>query len=164
MRTSDGTRRIQRWHALLLAGVLAIAATACGGEATETVTFADRIQADIPADMERQDLQGFDSAVGRWSNGELELTYDIGRFSDPLGYGDRDEFRISLLTISDRSATIEYFYDTEMDSARPWIAALHIPDLGNGDALTMYVHAADEDGQDAALRIFRSLKVLDDAS
>jgi hypothetical protein len=140
---------------------LVLLAACGGGEKTRLVEVDGRLTMKIPVDMEPGGIQGIDSAVGRWANGSLELTYDLGTHAAGPGNAGSEAFRVSLLTIDGRSATIEYYYDESGDMQRPYVAALYIADTGGGDRLAMFVRSSDENGQDRARRIFRSIEFVD---
>jgi len=50
--------------------------------------------------------------------------------------------------------------DTEGSLSLPLVAAIHFLGAGGGNGLTMYARCADEDAQDLALDIFRTIKFI----
>ena len=124
----------------------------------QTITVESAFSFQVPGDMTGVDAEGVDSLVGRFESPVMELDYDYGASANDLGNNAKPEFKITLLTVDGHEATIERFQDSASDSSFPLVAAIHFPDAGNGSALTMYARCADEDAQDLAVDIFRSIK------
>jgi hypothetical protein len=155
---------------LAAAILLAFASLAAGCRAASsikdarTVTVEGAFTFKIPGDMSGVDAQGIDSIVGRFSSPAMELDYDYGAQAGPLGNDSKPEFKITLLTVDGREATIERFVDTASNAALPLVAAIHFEDTGDGNGLTMYTRCVDEDAQDLAVDIFRTIKFIDPKS
>lgn len=149
--------------ALLLFGA-AMALAACGNgpiEDPQKVVVAERVQFTIPGDLTSNGISGIDSVVGRWSNADLQLLLDYGQSSDPLGNKGKDAFRLTLTTIDGEKATIERFTDAHGDPQRPYVAAIHFDDTGDGTQLTIFGRASTEDGQDLLMEIFDTIQWVD---
>ena len=155
--------------ALRVLALMAVAVTAvsvaCGGSGgikdPEEIVVAEAIEFKIPGDMDELGVAGIDSVVGQWESEGLSLLLDYGASSDSLGYTNKDGYRVTYLTISDRKAVIERFMDPEVDTARPYVAAVYFEDAGEGKKLPIFGRAASEDDQDLLLDIYRTLKWLD---
>jgi len=152
---------------LAAAVLLAFAFVAAGCRASspikdaQTVTVEGAFTFKIPGDMSGVDAQGDGSIVGRFSSPVMELDYDYGAQAGPLGNDAQPEFKITFLTVDGREATIERFVDTAGSAALPLVAAIHFEDTGSGKGLTMYTRCVDEDTQDLAVEIFRTIKFID---
>lgn len=149
--------------ALLLAVLPLVAACADSSRIknARTVTVENAFTFKVPGDMSGADARGIDSIAGAFESPAIRLTYDYGAFSDPLGNDSSDGFQLTLLTIDGHQARIERFEDPSADAGFPLVAAIHFPDLGNGNLLTMYARCRDEDAQDLAVDIFRTIRFIE---
>jgi len=127
----------------------------------QIITVENVFTFQVPGDMSGIDSQGIDSIVGRFASPVMELDYDYSAHADALGNESKPEFKLTLLTIDGHEATIERYTDAEGSTALPLVAAIHFPDAGGGIGLTMYTRCADEDAQDLAVDIFRTIRFVD---
>jgi hypothetical protein len=138
---------------------------ACGGsagpieDAQEVVV--DRVEFQIPGTMSVLGVHGVDSFVGEWKSAELSLLLDLGGYSDPLGYESKEAYRVTITTIDGKQATIERFMDPGADSERPYVAAIHFADAGEGQKLTIFGRGATEADQDVLMAIYKTVKFND---
>ena len=146
---------------LLALAVTAAAFEACGGDgAIDDALQVEltRLEFKIPGSLAAIAVTGDDAVVGEWRSAELSLFVNLSGSTDALGNNGKDEFRLTIMTIDGREATIERFMDPGGDATRPYVAAVHFADAGEGQQLTMFGRGATEDDQDTLLAIFRSLK------
>jgi hypothetical protein len=148
-----------------LLAILLLLAAACADDSgikdARTITVEGAFTFKVPGDMSGVDTRGIDSIAGAFAGPSIKLEYDYGAFSDPLGNDSSDGFKLTLLTIDGHEARIERFQDPSADASFPLVAAIHFPDLGNGNLLTMYARSRDEDAQDVAMDIFRSIRFIE---
>jgi hypothetical protein len=148
---------------LALSAALLMGCTRGGGDIPDAQkVVVDRVEFQIPGAMSEVAVQGVDSFVGQWKSSEMSLLLDLGGHSDPLGYDSKDGFRVTLTTIDGKAATIERFMDPGADAERPYVAAIHFADAGEGQKLTIFGRAATEDDQDVLMAIYKSVKFNED--
>ena len=151
--------------AFAFAGALFMACTGSDGDIPDAQkVVVDRVEFQIPGEMSEIAVQGVDSFVGQWKSAELTLLLDLGGHSDPLGYDGKDEFRLTLTTIDGKAATIERFMDPGADAERPYVAAIHFSDAGEGQKLTIFGRAATEDDQEVLLAVYKTVKFNEDGA
>ncbi len=143
----------------LCAGVLGLAVmlAACGGDGMREVRVDDRMRMSVPEDLEHEPGNG-DS--GRLVNGELEVAYEFGGMLDDPALQGQQPYQVAFFTADERDATAEFF-EVEGGTGRPYAVVMRIDDIGTGESLMVLVRAADEDGTDIALDIFRSIEFLE---
>jgi hypothetical protein len=108
----------------------------------------------VPRNMNKIEVQGIDSFVGRYKNESIDLSFDYGGWSDKLNdfpEGIRD-FQSVQDTINGRRAKIVSY--SKSDSR--YFMAVHFPEPG----LTMYSATKSEIDLDTMARIFQSIRFL----
>jgi hypothetical protein len=101
-----------------------------------------------PRDLVEQPVQGKDSFVGKYDSPALELTFDYGRYSDPLEHEDYRDWRIRNTTIDGKRAKIGWSGDR---------IAVHFPRVEGNNRLSMFAKLKQPQGREVAEVIFRSV-------
>lgn len=111
-----------------------------------------------PADLQSKPVQGIDSFVGEYRSHSLTLGFDFGWYSNSLDDEQKAGFRQRWVTVSGRDAKLVVY--TNPASPRPYVAAIHFPDLGDGlTRLTVSAAGQTPADQQDAIRIFSSLQM-----
>lgn len=156
---------LRGWGYLFLTTLL-LGCQAAGSKPSEDIPSGwQRIDADgrfsfyLPPDMQPLETRGIDSLVQAFRGGGLHLLYDYGRFSDPLDYGEKAEYKEETVKIGDKSARVVTYYDLDSAHEFKYVAAIHFPDVGAKQAkLTVFVNCKDPADQATAKRIFYSIR------
>ena len=125
----------------------------------------------VPPDLIEEKVQGEDSVVGAFSNPKMHLSYDFGRYSNPLESENRDGGPIvdrmisrQEVTLSDAPAVLvtkEVFWTTRATPA--FISGVHfprVPVMGGGEGTRLTIMAICDDLADCARAegIYRSIE------
>jgi hypothetical protein len=113
----------------------------------------------IPAAFEQQEMQGIDSEVGEWRDSTTSLHYDQGWYSNDLTYllAAADGLRMCRLQLGSRDVRVALYQEKGS-----YIAAAHLPDIGQGDGLTLEFFGGSAQDQKTALTAFRTLELKHD--
>jgi len=113
-----------------------------------------------PPDMEARETINFDSSVWKFSNKDLELTVDLGRYSSESPSNKRaPEYTESRTRISGKPVTIVFFHRSVGSPDLPYVAAAYFSNIGpKGIHLSFYARCASHEQQKAAKRIFLSIR------
>ena len=119
------------------------------------VSIAGKFSMALPPSMAARETASIDSLTGEFASPAIELRYDYGKFADRLSYATKPEYREESLTVGGRPARLVTFTDSSSD--RPYVAAIHLADLKDGDRLALYVSARTSADISTARDIFRSV-------
>jgi hypothetical protein len=147
---------------LLLAAALAAGVSvppALAGEAAgQRVEVEGTFSLVLPAGLERQPAQGIDSKVGAWRGAGIELSYDLGWYSDPLELPGRPDVEREALEIGGRPARLVRFDEPGPEGPR-YVVAVHFADLGDGRTrLTLYARCVSPEARERARASLLSLR------
>lgn len=140
---------------------LALLAGSCverGGAADGSrVRIADAVSLELPDGLEPVETAATDSAYRRYRSASLWLSVDYGWYADPLAQARGRAWTRRPVEIDGRAAELVTYEDEH--GARPYVAALHVPDLGRGAVkLTLLARGRAEADRKRAVRAFRSLR------
>lgn len=114
-----------------------------------------------PADLKRQHVQGIDSYVGQFGNGEIELNFDYGSYSDPLddNHKKNDGYLAKRTKVDLKKATVVTYKRSDPEDQFLFCAGIHFPDTGDGQTkLTLFGRAKTQEGQDQLSLLFLTLQ------
>jgi hypothetical protein len=133
----------------------------CNGDASTNevpddwipVEAKDAFSFRAPPDLVEHPVQGKDSFVGKYDSPTLELSFDFGRYSDPLEREDYKSWKFRKTTIDGKRAKIGHS-DSRM--------AIHFPQvIANtkvGDIkLSLFAKLKQPEAKETAETIFRSI-------
>ena len=113
----------------------------------------------LPNFMNEVEVQAIDSSVRRWQSKDMIVTFDYGRFSDPLStYDDQRAYELFETQVSEQQAKIIHF---KRDNGW-WFTAIHFPFLkkdtfGPALKLTLVVETSPNMGKEISIRILNSI-------
>jgi hypothetical protein len=111
----------------------------------------------LPPEMQPIAARPIDSASGSYRSEACELTYDYGRYSDPLDNQEKPAYSELWRTIDGHRAKTVTFIDPDQAEGLTAIAAIHFPDLGHLSRLTIVLACRDGGDLDEAEAIFGSV-------
>jgi hypothetical protein len=103
----------------------------------QTVRAGTAFTFKAPPDLEPAPVQGIDSFVGKYESPTLEVTFDYGRYSDPM---NGEGYRSRGVTVDGKSARLVSKGD---------VVAIHFPNIGGETKLTMCVRLKNADAKTA---------------
>ena len=115
----------------------------------------------IPPTLDSQQVLGYDSYVGRFSNESMILDIDYGLYSASFdGEVGMPMYSGTTLQISGQSANEAFYYDPTKDSLRPYIAGIYFAHVDNSTSnkLSIEVFCKTKTLQDTARIIFSTIK------
>lgn len=146
---------------------------ACGGESAAGEDAADdgavpaswvHVQAQCgysfraPPELEAVESQGIDSCIDGWSSPRCTYTGDYGGFSSDLSeYASQPQYEMAPATIDGRSAKLV----TARAFGGSFLAAVNIAEIDPATpyvGLTVSAACGDVNGQQDALRVFRTIE------
>jgi hypothetical protein len=138
---------------LLIAGCNGAASTIEVPDNWISVEAKDAFSFRAPPDLVEHPVQGKDSFVGKYESPMFELSFDFGRYSDPLEREDYKSWKFRKTTIDGKGAKIGHS-DSRM--------AIHFPQvIANtklGDIkLSMFAKLKQPEAKETAETIFRSI-------
>ncbi len=155
-RAADRSRLTAPGRAALIAGAWLLAAVAgCSGtsppaDAAWVVVRTDSgFRFEAPADLVAVPGQALDSNVGRRRNATLELTWDLGWYSDPLEHPEQPGYRSEDVVVGGHDARLVTFEG---------FAGIHFPVVDGNRRLTVSITFQDAAAREDALRILRSIR------
>jgi hypothetical protein len=102
-------------------------------------------------------VRPIDSASGSYRSEACELTYDHGRYADPLDDPEKPAYAERWRTIDGQHAKYVTFTDPDRGDGLTAIAAMHFPDLGHATRLTIVLACRDREVLDDAEAILGSV-------
>lgn len=119
----------------------------------------------VPSGMRKRDARGIDSYVEEYRGGDMRVSFDYGRYSDPLdSYSDKPEYQETFIDIDGRRAKLVTFIYPEAIGSLKRVAAVHFADVGVPEKegfgkmrLTLRVSYKHPEDLEAAKRILRSV-------
>jgi hypothetical protein len=119
----------------------------------------------VPEDMQQQRATGIDSIVGEYRSASIRVTFDYGRYSNPLtNYSSKPGCDDESESVSGKDATIVECRQGKSDSAYKYFAAIHFPDVhkagegGENIKLTMEAEFNLESDRETARKILESIE------
>lgn len=126
------------------------------------VSLAERISATLPSELELAETGGADSVVRQYRSRSLALLVDYGWYGDALDDANGEALARRSIELDGRAAVLVTYRDADASAKLPYVAALHVPDLGRGAVkLTVVTRADSAATREQALRILRSLRFED---
>lgn len=146
--------------------VLAVILSGCAGAQPPTIppswvtVDARQFTFSAPPDLRTVRVQGIDSFVGRYTNQTIDLSFDYGRYSDPLtGHHKQQPNYTTEHTKVDghRAVIVTFSYPVEQH-AFAHCTGIHFPDLGAGQTkLTIFARCATTNEWNVIRDSFRSI-------
>jgi hypothetical protein len=103
----------------------------------QTISADGKFTFKAPPDLKSEPVQGIDSFVGKYTSPTLEVTFDYGRYSDPM---NREGYTSRGITVDGKSARLV----TKGD-----VVAIHFPKISGETKLTMSVRLKNADATTA---------------
>lgn len=126
----------------------------------QTIKAGDAFTFKAPRDVQPEPVQGIDSFVGKYTNTEMILTFDYGRYSDsdPM---DRESNERSATMIDGKKAYIaRERYGIPSKGKGGKAIGVHFPSVDGDTKLTMYAKLRGADPKTVE-KIFRSIDFLE---
>jgi hypothetical protein len=127
----------------------------------KSVKFSKFFSFRIPPTLNRKQVMGYDSYVGKFSNDSMDINIDYGLYSSKFaGENKKPMYRDTTLQISGRIAKEVYFYAPAYDSLRPFIAGVYFAhvDTSTLNKLSIVAFCKTETLQDTARIIFSTIR------
>jgi hypothetical protein len=119
---------------------------------------AEHFSFGAPPNLGVEQVRGVDSAVGAFASDAMKLSYDFGWYSNPLPDEGQEGFTAETVEIDGHAARLVQYRHAPVDPARPNVVAVHFPDLGEGNRLTVVALCADDETIAVAQEIMRSIR------
>lgn len=111
-----------------------------------------------PYKLNKQDIHGIDSYVGKYDNDEMTVTFDYGIYSNNLSFCQNSKW----VLINYRPAKICSYKEDESDNERgdkEFITAVYFPYIDlKSNALTLYISYKEKIPREAAEQMIYSIK------
>lgn len=118
----------------------------------------------VPGEMEQQRATGIDSLVGDYRSTRMRITFDYGRYSNPLtNYSSNPGCDEETKSISGKDARIVECKKAKPDSSFSYLTAIHFAEVheaaegAESMKLTMEVEFNEEDERERARKILESI-------
>lgn len=122
-----------------------------------TFEVGDVLTFSVPAEVQLHEGQSVDSLAGVLNGDRYQITYDYGRFSEPVEDNRTlPGFAVKDARIGSRRSKIASFRDDGNELGLPFARLLRVEDGGN--ALTLRVSCRDEAACSIADAIFESVQ------
>jgi len=123
------------------------------------VAIVEGISVALPAGLVPVGTAGADSVVREYLSESLQLSIDYGWYGDSLTGAEGEGLVRRAIGADGWTALLVTYRDAVTSIGLPYVAALHVPDLGRGTVeLTLVARGSSEDDQKRAVRILRSLR------
>ena len=123
----------------------------------------------LPTDMRKEEVQGIDSYVGKYTRDDMNLSFDYGWYSNAQNYYcDQPEYQESQIQLSGKLARIISFNNDNqvIGNDYTYIAGLYVPnasenEYGHVDKLNVLIQFNNAEDKAMANCIFESISFPD---
>ncbi len=109
--------------------------------------------------MKAVPVQAVDSVIGAYRGESIALSFDYGRYSDPLDYAKRPNYSALVERIDGRAAKIVSFDNPDSGHPFDYAMGVHFPDVdGANNRLTVFVTCKTQADYQIVRKIFRTIE------